>query len=339
MCKFTCINEMISPDAVVVECYLEQYSRFRVFINLSTSPLAPLHLIVLAMEDDPEDILSASLQSLYGVTPITFNSTSGSVLTYSIKPPHPLAPEQIEVTTPDTDPSNWSLHASSIWVSSLFIADHLDELQIDAMPATGTVRVLELGAGAGLPSILLARTYQHASVTASDYPDDRLIRTLSDNIRRNSVSERCRAVPCAWGTDSDARALIQHRDHSGTGTGSRGGRDHDDTRFDVVFAADTLWNPELHAPFLDTLCACLGRGPDSRIHLVAGLHTGRYTIQSFLDRTKLRGLVLLSATEREVDGSRSRPWDVSRAVGEDERERRRWVVWMILKWEDSGDVH
>ena len=293
------------------------------------------------MEDDPEDILSASLQSLYGVTPTTFSSTPGSVLTYSIKPPHPLAPEQIEVTTPDTDPSNWSLHASSIWISSLFIADHLDELQIDAMPArTGTVRVLELGAGAGLPSILLTRTYQHASVTASDYPDDRLIRILSDNIRRNNVSERCRAVPCAWGTDSDARALIQHRDHSGIGTGSRsrGGRDHDDTRFDVVFAADTLWNPELHAPFLDTLCACLGRGADSRIHLVAGLHTGRYTIQSFLDRTKLRGLVVLSATEREVDGTRSRPWDVSRAVGEDERERRRWVVWMILKWEDSGDV-
>jgi nicotinamide N-methyltransferase len=273
------------------------------------------------MEDDPEDILSASLQSLYGLTPITF-STAGAVLTYSIKPPHPLAQEQIEVTTPDTDPSNWSLHASSIWVSSLFIADHLDALQIDAMTGP-VVHVLELGAGAGLPSILLARTYPHASVTVSDYPDDRLIRTLSDNIRRNGVSERCRAVPCAWGTDSDIGALVSSTGHA---------------RFDVVFAADTLWNPELHAPFLDTLCMCLKRGSDSRIHLVAGLHTGRYTIQSFMDRTTLRGLVLLSATEREVDGTQSRPWDVSRAVGEDERERRRWVVWIILKWDDSGDV-
>lgn len=271
------------------------------------------------MDDDPEDILSASLQSLYGLTPITF-STAGSVLTYSIKPPHPLAHEQIEVTTPDTDPSNWSLHASSIWVSSLFIADHLDALQIDTMTGP-VVDVLELGAGAGLPSILLARTYPHARVTVSDYPDDRLIRTLSDNVRRNGVSERCRAVPCAWGTDA-VGALASSTD----------------ARFDVVFAADTLWNPELHAPFLDTLCMCLKRGSDARIHLVAGLHTGRYTIQSFLDRTRLRGLVLLSATERQVDGTQSRPWDVSRAVGEDERERRRWVVWMILKWEDSGDA-
>ncbi|KAH0836738.1 putative methyltransferase-domain-containing protein [Lanmaoa asiatica] len=283
---------------------------------------------VVTLEDDPEDILSASLQSLYGFSPTTF-STAGSVFTYSIKPGRVShSPQQIEVATPDTEPSNWSLHASSIWVSSLFIADHLEELHIEAMPSTeGTVvRVLELGAGAGLPSILLASMYQkNVSVTVTDYPDDRLIRTLSDNVRQNRVSERCHAVPYAWGTDIGA---LMHRSPG----------DGRDARFDVVFAADTLWNPELHAPFLDTLCMCLKRGPDARIHLVAGLHTGRYTIQSFLDGTKLQGLVLQSATEREVGGTQSRPWDVSRAEGEDERERRRWVVWMILKWEDSGNV-
>lgn len=278
-----------------------------------------------ALEDDPEDILSASLQSLYGLSPITF-STAGAVFAYSIKAgrvSHPLPVTQIEVATPDTEPSNWSLQASSIWTSSIFIADHLEELQIDAMTSTeGTgVHVLELGAGAGLPSILLASMYQKdVSVIVSDYPDDRLIRTLSDNVRRNRVSERCRVVPYAWGTDTGP---LVHR--SG---------DRCDVRFDIVFAADTLWNPEFHAPLLDTLCACLKCGPDSRIHLVAALHTGRYTIQSFLDGAKLRGLVLQSATEREIDGTQSRPWDVSRAEGEDERERRRWVVWMILKWED-----
>lgn len=279
----------------------------------------PTHRFDMDLPDvDPEDILSASLETLYGFTPITL-STAGVVFTYPINP----GPERIEVATPDTDPSNWSLHASSIWVSSLFIADHLEELQIDVH--TGT-RVLELGAGAGLPSILLARRYPHAYVTITDYPDDRLIRTLSDNIRRNGVSDRCRAVPYAWGTDV---GVLGHP--------RSGGRDdHDlDARFDIIFAADTLWNPELHTPFLDTLCMCLKQGPDSRIHLVAGLHTGRYTIQSFLDGTMRWGLVLLSATEREVGGAQSRPWDVSRAECEDERERRRWVVWMILKWADS----
>lgn len=288
------------------------------------------------LEDDPEDILSASLQSLYGFSPITF-STVGSVFTYSIKSgrlPHPNAPTQIHVATPDTQPSNWSLHASSIWVSSLFIADHIEELHLDPITTRTQARsieddvihVLELGAGAGLPSILLASIYPNVSVTASDYPDDRLIQTLSDNIRRNAVSKRCRAVPHAWGTDTAALAPARSRRGDG------------DAQFDVVFAADTLWNPELHAPLLDTLCRCLKRSPDARIHLVAGLHTGRYTIQSFLNGTQLRGLVLQSATEREVGGTLSRRWDVSRAEGEDERERRRWVVWMILKWADPGGV-
>lgn len=280
----------------------------------------PRHAVTL--EDDPEDILSASLQSLYDFSPITF-STAGSVFTYPGRVPHPL--KQIQIVTPDTQPSNWSLHASSIWVSSLFVADHLEELHLDAMSARtedNVVHVLELGAGAGLPSVLLASMYQQVSVTASDYPDDRLIRTLSDNIRRNAVSERCRAIPHAWGTDTGT--LVPRHEPSG-----------EPTWFDIVFAADTLWNPELHAPLLDTICSCLKRSPDSRIHLVAGLHTGRYTIQSFLDRTQLRGLVLESATERQVSGTQSRPWDVSHAEGEDERERRRWVVWMILKWKDS----
>ncbi|KAF8549411.1 hypothetical protein OG21DRAFT_1606431 [Imleria badia] len=106
-----------------------------------------------------EDILSAFLESLYGFTPITF-STAGSVFTgtYPTKPGRIPLPEQ-EIATRDTDPSNWPLHASSILY-------HLEELQIDAMTGTGTlavVHVLELGAGAGLPSILLARMYQHAS--------------------------------------------------------------------------------------------------------------------------------------------------------------------------------
>ncbi|KAF9240625.1 WD40-repeat-containing domain protein [Melanogaster broomeanus] len=261
---------------------------------------------------NPEDILSASLQILYDYSPIT-HSSPGSVFTYTVKPGRvPARPlNQIELMTPDTQPSNWALHASSVWVSSLFIADHLEDLQIDSLPSQKIVRVLELGAGAGLPSILIGSMYQSASITVTDYPDDNLIRTLSDNVRRNGVSERCRAVPY--------------------GSGDPG----NESLFDIVIAADTLWNPELHAPFIDTLCTCLKRSSDSRIHLVAGLHTGRYTIQAFLDGTKRSGLVVQSATEREVSGTQSRPWDVSRAEDEDERERRRWVVWMVLKW---GDV-
>ncbi|KIK98235.1 hypothetical protein PAXRUDRAFT_824088 [Paxillus rubicundulus Ve08.2h10] len=276
-------------------------------------------------DDDPEDILQASLQTLYGYTPIT-HSSPGSVFTYSVptgRVPHQL--KRIELMTPDTQPSNWSLHASSIWVSSLFIADHLEDLQIDSFASqdSNILRVLELGAGAGLPSILIGSVYQRVSVTVSDYPDNNLIRTLSENVRRNEVSERCRVVPYKWGTN--VTSLL-----------NRGLEN--DSLFDIIVAADTLWNPELHAPFIDTLCMCLKHGPNSRVHLVAGLHTGRYTIHAFLDGTRQRNLNVQSVLEREVDGTQSRMWDVSQAEGEDEQERRRWVVWIVLKWGDAGDV-
>ncbi|KIJ65550.1 hypothetical protein HYDPIDRAFT_152459 [Hydnomerulius pinastri MD-312] len=275
----------------------------------------------------PGDILSASLQTLYDYSPIT-HSAPGALFTYTVKPVMPTFSDRpkhaIELMTPDTKASNWSLHASSIWVSSLFVADHLEDLQIDAYSGQETVRILELGAGAGLPSILIGSVYKNASVVVSDYPDDNLIRTLSENVQRNAVSERCRAMPYAWGTDISTLA----------------GRDaqeelRNDSLFDMVIAADTLWNPELHAPFIETLCMSLKHCPGSRIHLVAGLHTGRYTIQSFLDGIKHCGLIIHSVVEREVSGTQYRPWDVSRAEGEDERERRRWIVWIILKWADE----
>lgn len=179
------------------------------------------------------------------------------------------------------------------------------------------VHILELGAGAGLPSILVAKTYPTlARVTSSDYPDENLIRALQKNVERNGVRDNCRVVPFAWNPDTSA--LLPPRDIPG---------------FDVIIAADTLWNPALHTLFIETLRSSLARNLHSRIQLVAGMHTGRYTIQSFLaavsDKT---GLEVVEATEREVKGDSRRSWDVERAEREDEKERRRWVVWIMIKW-------
>ncbi|KAJ8586696.1 hypothetical protein M405DRAFT_344321 [Rhizopogon salebrosus TDB-379] len=272
-------------------------------------------------EDDPEEILSSSLQTLYDYTPIT-HSTPGSIFTYMVKYDGlGGGSETISLRTPDTQASNWSLHASSIWVSSLHIADHIADLQLDRFKDRDTLRVLELGAGAGLPSIMVARTTPNAAVVVSDYPDDNLICTLSDNVRRNCASERCWAVPYAWGADiSPLLAHIRQQNPEGSAL------------FDIIVAADTLWNPELHVQFIKTLCMCLSHSPDARIHLVAGLHTGRYTLQSFMDAVMTHGLEVESVVEREVVGDVRRSWDVARAEREDERERRKWVAWMILKW-------
>jgi nicotinamide N-methyltransferase len=271
-------------------------------------------------EDDPEEILSSSLQTLYNITPVT-HSAPGSTFTYTVKldgggP----GSDTISLQIPDTQASNWSLHASS-----LHIADHIEDLQLDRFKDRKALRVLELGAGTGLPSIMIARTMPNVAIVASDYPDENLIHTLSDNVRRNrtseSDSERCWVVPYAWGDDISPLLAPTHQQNA---EGS--------ALFDVIVAADTLWNPEFHVRFIETLCMCLDRTTDARIHLVAGLHTGRYTLQSFLDTVKTHGLQVERIMEREVVGSIQRSWDVARAESEDERERRMWVVWMVLKW-------
>jgi len=276
---------------------------------------------------DAEDILFDSLQTLYDYHPITL-TTQGSLFTYTtyskssnnseIKDPT----ISITLRTPDTQASNWSLHANSIWVSSIYLADHIDNLNLDLYTNDSKsdfqekVRVLELGASAGLPSILLTKLFPGALVTVTDYPDDELIKTLKNNVEVNKVADRCKVLPYAWGSDP---TLVLGN--------SKG--------FDVVMAADTLWNPELHPIFIDTLKSTLKKSSSSRIHLVVGLHTGRYTIQAFLTHVQRNsGLHVENISEREAIGSSTRVWKVFRS-GEDERERRRWIIWMTLAWEKS----
>ena len=272
---------------------------------------------------DAEDILFDSLQTLYDYQPITL-TTQGSLFTYT-STSNPKDSISITLRTPDTQTSNWSLHANSIWVSSIYLADHIADLNLDFYircdssqeEETRKIRVLELGASAGLPGILVAKLFPTSTlVTVTDYPDDRLIETLKNNVQSNNVADHCKVLPFAWG--SDPTVVLGN---------SKG--------FDVVIAADTLWNPELHPIFIDSLKSTLKKSSTSRIHLVAGLHTGRYTIQAFLTQIERNsGLHIESISEREVTGCSTRMWDVLRS-GEDERERRRWIIWMTLAWEKS----
>jgi nicotinamide N-methyltransferase len=275
---------------------------------------------------EPEEILSSSLGTLYDYAPIS-HSSPGGLFTYEQRSHDPDSPPlTVTVSVPDTQAKNWTLQASSIWVSALYVVDHISELALPEENGTGTsspdtsppLRLIELGAGAGLPSIVIAKRNPHISVVASDYPDADLIRTLHSNVVRNNATLNCAVVPHAWG--SDPSALLPAAD--------------------VVLAADTLWDPALHGALLRTMCAVLRRTSHARAHVVAGLHTGRYTLEAFFKEAKAEGLVLAGGgpTEREVGGGEGRrEWDVGRVAGDsddDERERRRWVVWSVLKWAD-----
>ena len=283
-----------------------------------------------------EDYLFDSLGALYGIQPVMLTTSCGaSTFNHMLKSrmTGPATPERandirIEISTPDTTPANWGLHASAIWVSSTHLADHLEQLKLEnhmrikresATEADGdrVVRVIELGASAGLPSISIAKLYSacdEIQIMATDYEDELLMKTLSENISRNGVAHRCRSLPYSWGTDPSS--LLEACGGDG---------------FDVVIATDTLWNPDLHGIFIDSLRLTLRKCCDSRVHLIVGLHTGRYAIQSFLDKVLESGFDLESIVERQTMGSVTRDWVVYRDE-EDEKERRRWVIWIQLKW-------
>ncbi|KAJ3844433.1 putative methyltransferase-domain-containing protein [Lentinula raphanica] len=277
-------------------------------------------------ELNPEEILNSSLGVLYDYQPITLAS-SGSTFTYVLNTKnHPNAPSlTVTLRIPDTDAANWSLHASSIWASSQYLVDHLDDLHLQshhvhATHSQGKVRLLELGAGAGLPGITIAKLHPDILVTVSDYPDEQLIRTLSRNIEINRVDSNCCARAYAWG--SNPEVLFSFPDTN-----------QDTSLFDVIIATDTLWNPDLHGLFIESLEKTLRKAPGSRAHLIAGLHTGRYTLQSFLDSISRAGLTIEFLEERECSGEEKRAWDVSRAESEDEKERRKWLLKIVLKWD------
>jgi predicted nicotinamide N-methyase len=288
-------------------------------------------------ENSSEDILSSALSTMYGYEPVTFSS-AGSITDLTIpviKDPKngdslglAIFTENIRVVirTPDTSPSNWSLHATSIWSAAMYLAHHTELLNLaELYPEIPlSLSILELGAGAGLPGILLAKLYPRAKVVVSDYPDDKLIATLSENAATNCPKGNCLAVPHFWGRDPSP--LMAHAPFG----------------FDCVIAADTIWNSSLHVAIIETVTRTLKRTEKSRAHFVAGFHTGRYTIAAVLnaiggDTYFPTQLEVESIKEHEVNGSARRDWDVDREDSEDERERRAWVVWIVVKWRANNN--
>lgn len=111
--------------------------------------------------------------------------------------------------------------------------------------------VLELGAGAGLPS-LVCRARGARQVVVTDYPDLDLIQNLEYNI------EHCALVPSTssivaegylWG--SDTSRLISHLVEPSAG-------------FDLLILADIIFNHSEHQKLISTIKATLKAGPKAK---------------------------------------------------------------------------
>lgn len=131
-------------------------------------------------------------------------------------------------------------------VISNYIEDHAEQL------VKGKT-VLELGAGAGLPSIT-ASLHGATTVVATDYPDGDLIENLQINVTaRHTVLPKgdMHAAGHLWGADpSELFSYLPPQDSSKV--------------FDVLILADLLFNHSEHAKLLQTLSRTLKRTSEAR---------------------------------------------------------------------------
>jgi len=110
------------------------------------------------------------------------------------------------------------LLANNQFSPGLFLAELIERGLVDLEGKTGTrspsrasayvltlTRVLELGAGSALPSLLSATKNSPSLVVITDYPDPAILKNLEANIERNKphVEEGCHVKGAGydWGKD------------------------------------------------------------------------------------------------------------------------------------------
>jgi nicotinamide N-methyltransferase len=198
------------------------------------------------MTNDPEDTFGSGMSILFNEPEINIGDFGENV---RVEFPNQ---KPIELFIPDCEPTNTKLFAHHIWKASILLSKKILNLDWEGK------KVLELGAAAGIPSILCAR--MGALVTASDYPDEDLIRKLTMNMEKNIPDRKWRVVGHVWGEANDDLIPCSQK-------------------FDYILMADTLWMRHQHANLLSDLRQLLA--PNGKILGVCGLHSGKDCIDAF----------------------------------------------------------
>ena len=257
-------------------------------------------------DDDSLDVFADSLGVLFGYTPVAV--TRKTTWTHE--------PSGITLAVPQVaEAKNWTLQADAIWQSSIFVAENLDMFFGD--DGLDGRHVLELGAGAGMAGISIARRWNNVRVVITDYPDMGVLRTLQENVARNFDETD-------W-NGGLASPRVQVRGHA---WGSEEGIDKN--HYHVVVAIDTLWISETHEALCRSIARALKKEEDCRVYVVAGIHTGRWVLESFLKTVLKYGLCIDYLVEFRIRDGSERGWYAGRE--ETIEERGEWLLYIRLRW-------
>ncbi len=178
--------------------------------------------------------------------------------------------------------------------------------------AVGQLTLL-IGTGlAGIVSVLAGAQ----QVVISDYPAPELLGTIEFNIKRNipaGLVEKVAIQGHEWGTfTGDFSKVYAHG-------------------FSRILSADCLWMSGQHYSLATSMLHFLSLDIDARVCLVAGFHTGRANVSSFLGTAEEVGLEVEDAWERDVDGN-ERQWRKEEdSANDDVVERKKWLLVAVLR--------
>ncbi|GKT44216.1 protein N-terminal and lysine N-methyltransferase EFM7 [Colletotrichum spaethianum] len=173
--------------------------------------------------------------------------------------------------------------AHHLWNGSRVVSDYFE-----ADPSRVKDRtVLELGAGAGLPS-LTAGILGAKKVVVSDFPDVDIVQTMQKNVDEAGDLEG----GYVWG--ADVAPLLEVLPELPAGSARR---------FDVLVLADLLFRHSEHGKLVDTIWNTLARRRDAVAYVFFTSYRPwlRHKDLAFFDVARERGLLVEQVLERKME--------------------------------------
>ncbi|OAA79746.1 hypothetical protein LEL_03232 [Akanthomyces lecanii RCEF 1005] len=292
--------------------------------------------------DDPEDFFGSGLGSIFPDEAPNLHGDPGQTLIY--KSPHLSEPLLLRLCNPTLE-TDRTLFSHYLWNASLLLAELIEADTLGVPSGTAAAprllpdvsfdvrdrHVLELGAGAGLGSIM-AGLLGAKRVVASDYPSETVLGPLRDNLQRGVVRRAAAAAAAAAPASCDDKSSTQQVAVEGHAWGALDDdfSTRDKHAFDRIMAADVLWMPWQHDNLRRSVDHFLARDDEARAWIIGGLHTGRANMALFLDEEELKrlGLEIEHIWERDCQGA-EREWKEVRE--DDDRNKKRWLNIIVLK--------